>query len=272
MVTICFSDSTISPHMENVYQIYTDSPLRNYTYLVETSGGEFYCIDPWDAQQVVHRLRGSKLIGIINTHEHGDHTRGNRELVSRYNCSVFAHYNAKGKIDEVDCFLHKGEKIVLGEGAYLEVMDTPGHTFAHLSLLLVEGDHPKAVFTGDTLFNAGVGNCHNGGDPEVLYETIIHQFRGLPDEVLLYPGHEYLGNNLGFTLDRWPGNEKAKKLLEMWRKVDFREEKMVNNMKMEREINTFLRLDSQEIVDNLGGDTSTSKQVFLRLRELRDRW
>lgn len=249
-----------------VIQLYTQSALRNYTYLIEGSEG-WYCIDPFSAEQVMAELKG-ELVAVINTHEHWDHTCGNNELVEKTGCQVWAHANAKGMIEGVDRFLNKNDSINLGENKSFIVMDTPGHTHAHLCLLLKEGESPVAVFTGDTLFNAGVGNCHNGGDPEVLYETISKQFQNLDDEIKVYPGHEYLGNNLKFTLNREPSNNKAAELLNDYEKDNF----LVTNMKIEREVNTFLRLEKKGVIENLKGDTSSDKQVFLRLRELRNKW
>ena len=55
------------------------------------------------------------------------------------------------------------------------------------------------TFSGDTLFNAGAGNCHNGGHPEELYETFSRQLDALGEDTLVYPGHDYLSNNLAFT-------------------------------------------------------------------------
>ena len=75
--------------------------------------------------------------------------------------------------------------------------------------LLSRTDQP-ALFSGDTLFNAGAGNCHNGGHPEELFETFETQLETLGDNTRIYPGHDYLLNNLGFTLDREPDNEKAR--------------------------------------------------------------
>lgn len=249
-----------------VIQLYTHSSLRNFTYLIEGEKG-FYCIDPFDAGQVMEKLTGP-LLAVINTHEHWDHTQGNGELVSKTGCEVWAHENAKGKIKAVDRFLVKDELIDLGSGKEFQVMDTPGHTHAHLCLLLKEADKPIAVFTGDTLFNAGVGNCHNGGDPEVLYKTISEQFQHMDGEVLVYPGHEYLGNNLKFTLSLEPSNIKATNLSKDYEKDNF----LVTDMKTEREINTFLRLENSEIKNNLKGNIENDKQVFLRLRELRNKW
>ena len=255
-----------------VRQIFTGSPLRNYTYLVGNVQSGFYCIDPWDGEQVIEHLQGEPLIGIINTHEHGDHTRGNRALVERYDCPVFAHPRAEGVIGEANHFLSAWDRIPLKGNAHFHILDTPGHTFAHLCLVLVEKEEPRAVFTGDTLFNAGVGNCHNGGDPKTLFETVSRQLATLPSHVLLYPGHEYMGNNLRFTLDREAGNTAARDLLEEWKRVDFSRQCMVNNMKTEREVNTFLRLESREVIENLPGNPTTPRQVFLSLRMLRDKW
>lgn len=249
-----------------VIQLYTESSLRNFTYLIKGVEG-WYCIDPFHPEQVLSNIDGP-LVAVINTHEHHDHTCGNQGLVEKTGCQVWAHQNAKGKISGVDRYLSKDEVIDLGNNSSFLVMDTPGHTHAHLCLLLKEEGKPVAVFTGDTLFNAGVGNCHNGGDPEVLYETISEQFQNLDGDIAVYPGHEYLGNNLKFTLDREPGNLAATSLLEEYAKDNF----LVTNMEKEREINTFLRLDSKEVIDNLSGDTSNDKQVFLRLRELRNKW
>ena len=217
-------------------------------------------------------LGGARLLGIVNTHEHGDHTRGNQALVEAYDCPVFAHHQAKGRIAEANRFLSAGETLPLGKGLHLQILDTPGHTFAHLCLLLQKGGDARAVFTGDTLFNAGVGNCHNGGDPQALYRTVTEQLASLPPEVLLYPGHEYMGNNLRFTLDREAGNQQARQLLEEWERVDFSRQAMVNTMETEREVNTFLRLESREVIENLPGNPSTPEQVFLALRKLRDKW
>src|SRR3546814_19507626 len=95
-----------------------------------------------------------------------------------------------------------GDVVKVGRTVELESLDTPGHTMSHVCLLS-HGDQP-ALFCGDTLFNAGAGNCHNGGHPSELYETFAGQLANLPDDPLIYPGHDYIGNKLRFTLDREP--------------------------------------------------------------------
>ena len=90
----------------------------------------------------------------------------------------------------------------------------PGHAGPHdVPHLPALAHRQPALFCGDTLFNAGAGNCHNGGHPDELYKTFAEQLAKLPDDTLIYPGHDYIENNLRFTLDREPDNAEAKALL-----------------------------------------------------------
>ena len=148
----------------NIHQIYTASELRNFTYLIELNDGSAIAIDPWDKTVVNDLLnkKNLKLKAIINTHEHWDHIQGNPDLVAEHDCEVWAHSNGKGKIPGLSRMLLANELITLDEGVQLKVLDTPGHTFAHLCFLVVKESEPIAVFTGDTLFNAGVGHCRSG--------------------------------------------------------------------------------------------------------------
>ena len=79
--------------------------------------------------------------------------------------------------------------------------------------LLAHAEGP-ALFSGDTLFNAGVGNCRGGGDPERLYETCASNSRACRNSTRIFPGHDYLLNNLRFTRHVEPGNQAAAEWLE----------------------------------------------------------
>ncbi len=133
------------------------------------------------------------------------------------------------------------------------------------------------MFSGDTLFNAGVGNCHHGGDPAVMFKTFTEQLFVLPDVTKIYPGHDYIVNNLQFTLDREPGNAAAESLLaamQQWPSDNH----FISNIAMERLVNSFFRLDSGEIIDKLRErfpdltESLDPETVFLKLRELRNSW
>ena len=236
-----------------VHQIFTNGPLRNFSYIIETEDNLF-CVDPYYPDQILKKIQEIKkpLKAIINTHEHTDHHCGNQGVIKATHCAVWAHTNAKGKIPGVDRFLQGDEIIPLDRGNQLIVLDTPGHTFAHVCLLL--RGHNSSVVTGDTLFNGGVGNCHNGGDPRVLFKTISSHFQNMNDDIRLYPGHEYMENNLLFTLQYEPENKQAKELLARVRQT---EDFLVNTIGDEKKINIFLRSDEDS---------------FLHYRRLRDKW
>ena len=117
-----------------IHQIYTQSFLRNFTYLIELDDHSAMVIDPWE-EVVVNSLLAEKnlrLTSIINTHEHWDHTQGNEALVTEHGCEVWAHENGQGKIPGLTRVLSTGEIIDLEPGVQLQVLNTPGHTFAHI--------------------------------------------------------------------------------------------------------------------------------------------
>ena len=165
--------------------------------------------------------------------------------------------------------------VKVGRTVELEALDTPGHTMSHVCLL--SHTETPALICGDTLFNAGAGNCHGGGHPAELYETFAGQLAKLPDETRVYPGHDYWQNNLGFTLDREPDNAKAKALLDDLSDHD-PDNALVSTLALEKEVNPFFRLHSPSIVAKLREafpdlpDDPDPKTVFIRLRELRNDW
>ncbi len=260
-----------------VERIWADNDYRNFHYLVACpETGEALAIDPLDWRRCLAaaRARGWTITQILNTHEHRDHTGGNEGLRAATGASVLAHAGAAGRIGGVDRGLVAGDIVRVGRSVELESLDTPGHTFTHVCLLS-RADQP-ALFCGDTLFNAGAGNCHSG-DPTLLYDTFSRQLAALPDETLIYPGHEYFARNLAFTLDREPDNRDASALAERTAALDAAEAP-VTTLGEEKRINAFFRLQNPAIIARLRErfpdlpEHPDPKTVFIRLRELRNRW
>jgi len=261
-----------------VERLWPDSPLRNYHYLVVCEeSGEALAIDPLDASQLHNfaRAQGWEITQILNTHHHRDHTAGNEALREATGARILAHAAAAPLIGGVDIGVNDGDAIRVGRSIELQCLDTPGHTMSHVCLF-AHADQP-ALFSGDTLFNAGAGNCHQGGDPGKLYETFVNRLAQLPDNTAVYPGHDYLMNNLGFTLDREPGNSVAATL-----KASLANREPlgmpVTTLGEEKSFNTFFRLHSPAIIAGLRSrfadlpESPTPREVFVRLRELRNRW
>ncbi|NNF17656.1 MAG: hydroxyacylglutathione hydrolase [Gammaproteobacteria bacterium] len=258
--------------------IWTANAYRNFNYLVVCEDtGEALAIDPLDHKKCLTACaeEGWNIRQILNTHEHFDHIGGNDQIVAATGAKILAHHEAGPRIPGMNTGLHAGDHIKVGRSVELEVMDTPGHTMSHVCVIAHADD--AALFCGDTLFNAGAGNCHNGGHPDELFNTFTKLLHPLGHDTRIYPGHDYLANNLGFTLDREPGNQAAADLLESARSMD-PAHPIVTTIGQEYEINTFFRLAVPEIIDKLKNDVAglpprpDPHAVFLKLRELRNRW
>jgi hydroxyacylglutathione hydrolase len=262
-----------------IEQIWTGNSYRNFNYLIACpETGEALAVDPLDHKKclALAKDRGWEITQILNTHEHGDHIGGNKAMVKATGARLIAHENAKDSIPGIDRGIAAGDVVKVGKTVDLLALDTPGHTMSHICLLS-QTDVP-GLFCGDTLFNAGAGNCHGGGHPEALYGTFVTQLDNLPDTTLVYPGHDYITTNLEFTLDREPDNAAAASLLgELTAKHD-PEHATITSLGQEKEINTFFRLTSPTVIQRLQekfpdlGESPSTRDVFVRLRELRNDW
>lgn len=241
-----------------VKTFYAHNDLRNYSYLIlDKESGNSWVIDPYDAAPVIEYIKKNGLIlkGILNTHQHFDHICGNAPLIEEFAVPVKK--------------LKNSENLELGLGHGLETMDTPGHTMDHQAFIWKKDGRPLALFSGDTLFNSGVGNCRGGGDVHQLFET-TQKLRHLPGETLLYPGHDYRKRNLEFALAVEPDNQKVRESLSQIAK-ERTEELPPITLGEEAQVNPFFRLNSEGIKEKLASAHS-EKELFIELRRLRDTW
>ena len=261
-----------------VERVWTGNAYRNFNYLIACPDtGEALAIDPLDHQKCLAaaKAKGWQITQVLNTHEHHDHTGGNEAMVAATGAKLLAHHRAAGRIAGVDRGLQAGDVVKVGKRVELECLDTPGHTMCHICLRS-HGDQPT-LFSGDTLFNAGAGNCHNGGDPNAMYSTFATQLSRLPPSTRLYPGHDYIENNLKFTLAREPDNSAAQALLQKVAGGDAATSPVLT-LADEYQVNTFFRLSSPSVIAKLREnfpdlpDEPDAKTVFIKLRELRNSW
>lgn len=161
--------------------------MQNFAYLVGDENARLAAVvDPaWDVDRIlaVANRYGAKIIFAINTHHHADHTAGNSELVKATGARIVAHESSNIK---KDISVKEGDTLQVGS-VELKFIHTPGHSPDSMSVL-VDGK----LMTGDTLF---VGECGRtdlpGGSAEQLHDSLFNKLMKLPDEVEVYPGHDY---------------------------------------------------------------------------------
>lgn len=247
------------------------SHISYLAFCAET--GEAAAIDPYHVDLTLETARANNLriTKIVNTHEHWDHAGRNDRMRQETGATVSAPKAAAGVIEKVDAMLTAGDVVTVGENCALRVLETPGHTMTHISLLGEDGGEPF-LLCGDTLFGAGVGNCGYGGHVGTLFETVERLRAELDPRTRLYPGHDYLARNLAFTLHHEPGNLTAAELLR-----SVASETRFTTMGEELQVNLFFRLDSPELRAALAQIDATllharRRDIFSAVRRARDAW
>ena len=178
-------------------------PLRafndNYVWTLR-SGSSVAVVDPGQAQPVLDYLAAEnvRLVAILATHHHQDHVGGIAELLEAGKVPV---YGPRGEpIATLTQAVGGGDTVSLEQlGVSFEVLDIPGHTRAHVAYY-----GANMLFCGDTLFACGCGKAFEG-TPQQLYAS-LEKLMALPDETLVYCGHEYTMSNIRFAKTVEPDN------------------------------------------------------------------
>lgn len=164
-----------------------------YSYLLGCAGsGEAILVDPVleTIERDLNLLQelDLRLVYAVETHIHADHLTSAWELRRRTGCLVV--YPAAEGVDCADIQATEETPLAVGRLS-LSPLPTPGHT-AGGACYLVADHQPPMLFTGDTLLIDGCGRTDlQGGDAAVLYASIHGRILTLPDDTLVYPGHDY---------------------------------------------------------------------------------
>lgn len=247
----------------------------NYAYLITcTATGATAVVDPSDGPHVakVVRDKGLRLTAIWNTHHHWDHSGGNAYLCDHFDgLSVYgSRYDAEhGRIPRQTQAISEGDSVALGDLTFA-VLDIPGHTLGHIAY---EGQ--GALFCGDTLFYGGCGRLFEG-TPEMMMASLA-KLRALPDETLVYCGHEYTQKNLEFALTLLPNESLLQTVYE--RVVQLRKQgqpTIPSRLGEEKQINPFLMWDSKSLRHavevHLSQILENEADVFAAIRMLKDQF
>lgn len=186
---------------------------NNYAYMVvDENTREAVIIDPANPPEALPVLKDAikndklNLVSIINTHHHHDHAGGNIEVRDAFDPKppIWAGKDSEG----VTFTPSHGEKLKIG-GIQVTSLHTPCHTQDSICWFMEQDGH-RAVFTGDTLFNSGCGRFFEG-TAEEMHKALNGILAKLPDDTVVYSGHEYTKANVAFSLSVTQ-NEATRKL------------------------------------------------------------
>ncbi len=170
-----------------------DHETWTYTYLVaDEESGKAVLIDPVVDQverdiQLLDEL-GLELVYTMDTHAHADHITGSGLLRERLGSKAVVGANAGAAC--ADVLVQDGSTLEAG-GLKFEVRATPGHTDGCVTFVTL--DHEN-VFTGDAILIRGTGRTDfQQGSPNKLYRSIHDKIFTLPDDTIIWPGHDYRG-------------------------------------------------------------------------------
>ena len=168
-----------------------DQKSSTYTYLIASAKGrEALIIDPVienvDSYIALLNELDLKLVKVIDTHIHADHITGASKLKKVTNCSTIMGEHTPADAVEIKV---KDEEIIKIDQIEIKAMYTPGHTSDSYSFLM-----DKYLFSGDTLLINGTGRTDfQNGSSKDAYNSLFNKLLKLPDDTVLYPGHDYNG-------------------------------------------------------------------------------
>ena len=263
---------TIAEDSFTIYRFLVKNSDRNVNHVLScNTTKECVIIDPLDKDVIEEIIKQYSLKPkyIFNTHAHPDHIKYNDFFISKYKCPLLAHIDCHELFEFEFENVFENDVIKVGN-LNLKVLHTPGHCHEHISLIL-----DRYFFCGDLIFNLGVGNVNFRGDVSMLFRTITHKIKNLPDELLLLPGHDYLKNNITFLQSLYKdSSEIGSELDGLLSSYDSNQLSPLFDIGFEKKNNPFLRIDEFSFLDFLEKkDLFKDEKMEFRfklLRQLRD--
>lgn len=242
----------------------------NFIYLCQYDKNNAFAVDPCDSRLVQQALKehGLKLTAILITHHHWDHTGGISDLRAKTGCEVIG--ADKGRTPAIGRVVGDGEVIKRGD-TEIQVIATPGHTSTSVCyyMRLRSSNEAGVLWTGDTLFVNGCGRILEGGAATMLDSLL--KLATLPDDTLVYCGHDYTVENYEFALSIEPGNEAVRRRLrEVKEAMRAGGYAVPSTILQEKTTNPFLRSDTAEIKAALGMPNAEAVDVFAEMRRRKD--
>ena len=246
---------------------FSNNSFRNYQYALYDNS-HIIVIDPLKAYLFSDFINQNNLSleAILITHKHSDHIAGVKKLKQEFpDVKIYAYTD--NELFTTDIYVKDGDIIDLSFVNF-KVIYTPGHISDHVSFLF---DDERALFCGDTLFNAGVGGVHDkSANTKDLYKSLV-AISNLDGNIKPYAAHDYWQSNLDFALSILPSDESFKYYRENIAELPA-EDKPAVTLSEEQQFNIFIRSINDEKLLEAFPNYSLGEDMFTKLRELKNKF
>lgn len=241
----------------------------NLIYLHRCGAGRAFVVDPGSAAPVLEALEqlDLSLAAILVTHHHWDHIAGAADLQAKGHCALIG-------VDSTllpcpDRIVADGDVLTLGD-VTVQVVATPGHTRNSVCYHVpAQSGVNGVVYTGDTLLVGGCGRSLEG-DAATMWQS-LQRLMTLPDDTLVYCGHDYTLENYEFAASIDPVNRRFRqRLAEAQKAAEYGRLTVPSTIAQERTTNIFLRSGHPQIQAVLGMPGAPPAEVFAELRKRKD--
>lgn len=242
----------------------------NYAYLLHAPlTGLTALVDAPEAAPIIAALedRGWTLDFVLLTHHHWDHVDALPELREKYAPSVIGAEADRGRLPDLDMAVSPGTDFSLGNVS-VKVFDVPGHTIGHIAYYIPS---VHAAFTADSLMTLGCGRLFEG-TPQQMMDSFA-ALGALPNNTLIYSGHEYAATNAKFALTVDPDNAdlitRAEQIADARAKGEPTVPALLSD---EKNTNPFFRAHTAGIRKALGIADASDLEVFTEVRLRRNQF
>jgi hydroxyacylglutathione hydrolase len=237
--------------------------------LHDPASGATASIDAPEEAAILDALerRGWTLSHILTTHHHGDHVEGNLALKERFGLTIIGPAKEAARIPGIDRSVDEGDRFDFA-GRPVDVIWTPGHTAGHICFHMPDD---RLLFAADTLFALGCGRLFEGTPAEMWGS--LNKLAALPDDTVVYFGHEYTLSNARFAETVDPDNPVLKeRVARIERQRGHGEFTAPTTIGVEKATNPFLRAADPAIRRHLGMVDASDADVFAEIRGRKDRF
>lgn len=240
----------------------------NYAFLIhDAATGTTALVDAPEAQPILNtlKMRGWSLDLVLLTHHHWDHVDGLPALQEQFAPQVIGAQADAHRLPSLDLAVSEGDSFQIGS-MQAHVIDVSGHTVGHIAFHVPTAD---AVFTADSLMALGCGRLFEGS-PAQMWDS-LQKLMALPDNTIVYSGHEYTTANGKFALSVEPNNaDLVQRVADVAAARTRGEPTVPSSLALEKATNPFLRGHSAEIQTKMGLQGADAGTVFAKVRAAKD--